>query len=118
MPRLICRSCNFTTVVSEKTARFGMMCPECHLGNLKPVQVRRTKRGARDIAIRPNAIRALIGGVLLIVVGAGLFAWGMMNWKVAGRFGARMTAYGVVVIVAGLISCAAGAFGVIRDLFS
>ena len=118
MPKLVCRQCDFSTIVSPKMARFGMMCPECHCGNLKPLQVRRTRRGDRDIAIRPNAIRALIGGVILILVGVALFAWGAMHWKVAGRFGARMTAYGAVLIVAGLISCAAGAFGVIRDLFS
>jgi len=117
MPKLVCRQCKYSTVVSDKTARFGMMCPECHLGNLKPLQVRRTKRGDGDIAIRPGAIRALIGGVLLILVGAALFAWGAMNWKVAGRLGARMTAWGAVLIVTGLISCAAGAVGIIGDIF-
>ena len=114
MPTLVCRNCNYRAVVSETVGRLGMMCPECHGGNLKKVDNRRRK-GGRDVGIRPGSIRLVIGGVVLLVLGGAAFLWGCQNWN-AGRFGARMLGTGVVLLIGGAVSILTGGIGIIRDL--
>ena len=114
MPKLVCRQCDFSTLVSPKMARFGMMCPECHSGNMKPLDNRRRPSGS-DVAIHPAAIRACIGGIVLIVAGAATLMFGLMNWN-AGRLGARVVGAGAVLVIAGAISLAVGGFGILRDM--
>ncbi len=114
MPKLICRQCDFSTIVSPKMARFGMMCPECHCGNLKQADNRR-RLGGSDVAIHPAAIRACIGGIVLIAVGVVTLMFGLANWN-AGRLGARVVGAGAVLVIVGLVSLAVGSFGILRDM--
>ena len=114
MPKLVCRQCGFATVVSPKMARFGMMCPECQCGNMKPVDDRR-RRGGRDVGIRPGAIRTFTGGILFLVFGAAVLFWGLLNWN-AGRLGARVVGAGIVLLGLGAVSIFVGGFGILRDL--
>ena len=114
MPIFICRQCRYKVSVPQKRARFGMMCPECHSGNMKPIDDRR-RRGGRDVGIRPSGIRLFIGGVILVLIGGVLFVYGRENWNV-GKMGARLVGVGISLGIGGLICLAAGAFGIVRDL--
>jgi hypothetical protein len=116
MPKLVCRQCKYSVVVTEKQAKFGMMCPECYCGNMRRVEKPRPGSSKnRVVHLRPNTIRMLIGGVILFGIGAAMTVFGMANWN-QGRFGARMTAYGIVIGGAGCISLLGGLFNVIKDM--
>ena len=114
MPKFLCRQCGFSTGVPAKTARFGMMCPECHGGNMKVADGRR-RRGGRDLSIRPGSIRLVIGGAMCVVIGGALPVWGRENWN-AGKLGAKFVGAGIAMIGGGLICLAVGGYGIIRAL--
>lgn len=114
MPQVECRSCRYTRHMTKRELEFGMRCPECHAGNLKPIP-KKGSRKDRVTAVQPATIRALISGVCLILLGGLLLAYGRSNWN-AGRFGARMVGAAVVLLVMGVISLIAGFVGWVRDL--
>ncbi len=114
MPTLVCRQCRYSVFVPPKRARFGMMCPECVCGNMKPVDDRR-RPGGRDVGIRPGGIQFVLGGVILFVLGGVIFVDGRENWNV-GKMGARLVGVGISLVFGGLLCLAVGGFGILRDL--
>ena len=74
MPRLKCPSCRFTITVTRREAEFGMRCPQCHCGRL--IEERKERPGKRVVTLRSGTLRALIGGVISIIIGPLLLCLG------------------------------------------
>jgi hypothetical protein len=96
-------------------ADFGMPCPECHCGPL--LHVRKERKRNRLTTFRAGTIRALVGGVICIVVGPPLLLLGVVNLNgKAGILWARAVAAGVVFTLLAFGCFAYGIVGVYRDL--
>ena len=114
MPRVACRSCGYTRSMTKRELEFGMRCPECHGGNLKPIP-KKTREG-RVVSTRPVTVRSLIAGALLLVLGGVALAWGLSHMNGRGPMGARMVGGGVVLLIAGVVSLGTGLYNLVIDL--
>src|SRR5262249_6123486 len=105
MVTLTCPECGYTTAATPIEAEARPGCLRCHLCPLRPAQPRgrgrRRKRPKPTVLIRRGAMRNIIGGTTLLILGPLLIALAVLT----GFRSARLT---VILLCGGAGACLSG----------
>jgi DNA-directed RNA polymerase subunit RPC12/RpoP len=106
-----CYGCSYRTRLTEREAERGMSCPQCHSARL--FEVRRDTGKYRVVWLRSGIIRNAVLGVCLLGFGAMLLmvARSYLTNPRAGMLQARVIAYGIVMLIFGVVALIAALLG-------
>ncbi len=114
MPKMVCRSCTYSEQMTEREAEFGGMCPRCH-SYLSPVIKRRPGKTAAGLS--PSTVRNLIATPICFLIGMACVISGYNRMGDRGAvLWARVFAFGILMIIAGVLSLVAALAGTRKDL--
>jgi hypothetical protein len=114
MVKMFCPQCNHRRSIPESELEYGMLCPKCHCQNLKRVEKLRRDRAVEFF--RPVTIRSFVGGFICLLLGpiCIAMAWPNLGTRAAVLW-ARVFAFGILLLIAAVLSFATGFYWLYRD---